>query len=37
MSDTASLYQPGILEGVPRVARYVNFVIPENVTDVQAI
>jgi putative iron-dependent peroxidase len=36
MNDT-KLYQPGILEGVPAVARYVNFVIPEKGTDVQAI
>jgi len=31
------LYQPGILEGVPSVARFVNFVIPDKGADPQAI
>jgi putative iron-dependent peroxidase len=35
MTDT--LYQPGILDAVPPVARYVNFVIPEAGTTAQAI
>jgi porphyrinogen peroxidase len=36
MNSTA-LYQPGIFDAVPAVARYVNFVIPEKGTDAQAI
>jgi porphyrinogen peroxidase len=35
--NTKLLYQPGILEPVPAVARYVNFVIQEGGTDVSAI
>jgi putative iron-dependent peroxidase len=35
--NTQPLYQPGILEPVPAVARYVNFVIHESGTDVGAI
>ncbi len=34
---TDKLYQPGILDGVPAVARYVNFVLSETGADVQAI
>ena len=37
MSDTASLYQPGILEGVPRVARYVQFTIAGDRQPAQAL
>ena len=37
MSDTASLYQPGILEGVPRVARYVQFTIAGDQQPAQAL
>src|SRR5919112_2674003 len=36
MNDT-KLYQPGIVDGVPAMARYVNFVIPDKGTDAQAI
>jgi porphyrinogen peroxidase len=32
-----SLYQPGILDAVPAVARFVTFAIPEKGTDAQAI
>lgn len=37
MSDNASLYQPGILEGVPRVARYVQFTIAGSQQPAQAL
>lgn len=36
MNDS-KLYQPGILDAVPAVARYVTFAIPEHGTDAQAI
>src|SRR5437763_1791943 len=36
MSDTQP-YQPGILEPIPAVARYMNFVIPDTGTNAQAI
>ena len=36
MNETKN-FQPGILEPVPAVARYVNFVIPDAGTDAQAI
>ena len=36
MNDS-KLYQPGILDAVPAVARYVTFAIPEQGTDAQAI
>jgi putative iron-dependent peroxidase len=32
-----TLYQPGILDGVPAVARYVNFVLADKVPDARAI
>ena len=35
MTDT--LYQPGILDAVPPVARYVNFVIPDASANAQSI
>jgi porphyrinogen peroxidase len=35
--NSTELYQPGIFDAVPAVARYVNFVIPEKGTDAQAI
>jgi porphyrinogen peroxidase len=35
--NTNPLYQPGVLEPVPAVARFVNFVIREGGTDVAAI
>src|SRR5215207_10100788 len=35
--DDTKLYQPGILDPVPAVARYVTFAIHEKGTDAQAI
>ncbi|WP_427914332.1 Dyp-type peroxidase [Ramlibacter sp. MMS24-I3-19] len=37
MPDNTSLYQPGILEGVPRVARYVQFTIAGDQQPAQAL